>query len=341
MSGRGATPVFTLRHLAELTGVSYRYLRDVVARNRDPYLSITRPKKGGETRAISSPEPVLMDAQRWILRRILANSDTDASSFAYQRGRSIVDCAAEHARARWLVKVDVHDFFPSIRERQIFPIFADLGYPRLLALELTRICTRVTGTDAPTARLDRYQGKAPYHVSEPGSLPQGAPTSGMLANLVMKPADRDLTAYADGLGLVFTRYSDDIVFSSTNAFSRETANAVIRRAAQTLKGQGLSIHWAKTRVVSPGGRKIVLGLLVDGDQPRLLPEFKRRLDVHLRGVEKFGLPQHATHRRFDSILSMINHIDGCIAFASSVDRGFAEDFADRWASALRASGYPR
>lgn len=341
VSEHGATPILTLKHLAELTGASYRYLRDVVARRRDPYLGITRPKKNGETRAISSPEPVLMDVQRWILHRVLATCNTHAASFAYQQGRSIVDCAAMHVGARWLVKVDVHNFFPSIREREVFPIFADLGYPRLLSLELTRICTRITGPGDPVMRHDRYQGKAPYDVSVTGSLPQGAPTSGMLANVVMKQADQALMVYADEQGLVFTRYSDDIVFSCTGEFSREKASAVVRRAAQTLKSQGLSIHWAKTRIITPGARKVVLGLLVDGDQPRLLPEFKRRLDVHLRGVERFGLPQHATHRHFASILSMVNHVDGCIAFASSVDRDYADKFADRWDSALRAGGYPR
>jgi len=341
VSGHGATPVFTLKHLAELTGASYYYLRDIVARDRDPYVSITRPKKDGETRAISSPEPVLMDVQRWILHRILGTCTTHVSSFAYQRGRSIVDCAAAHVGARWMVKLDIHDFFQNIRERQVFPIFIALGYPRLLSLELTRICTRVAGPIPQARRLDRYRGKAPYDVFTTGRLPQGAPTSGMLANLVLKKFDHDLTIYGDEHGLVFTRYSDDIVFSGTGEFSREQAHAAIRRTAQTLTGHGLAIHRAKTRVVTPGARKIVLGLLIDGDRPRLLPEFKRRLEVHLRGVGKFGLPEHATHRHFDSILSMINHVDGCISFASSVDSEYAEKLADRWAHVLRASGYPR
>jgi RNA-directed DNA polymerase len=341
IAGHGATPVFTLRHLAALTGASYFYLRDIVARRRDPYVSISRPKKDGRTRAISSPEPVLMDVQRWILRRVLAACTPDSSSFAYQRDRSIVDCAQAHVGARWLVKLDIHDFFPSIREQRVFPVFADLGYPRLLSLELTRLCTRVAWPVPQLTRFGRYQDKAPYYVYELGHLPQGAPTSGALANLAMKDVDRKLATYADEHGLVFTRYSDDIVLSSTGDFSREQASAVIARGAQILKDHRLSIHRAKTRVITPGARKIVLGLLVDGDRPRLLPEFKRRLEVHVRGVEKFGLPEHATHRHFDSILSMVNHVDGCIAFAASVDKNYAQKVAEEWALVLRARGYPR
>ena len=97
----------------------------------------------------------------------------------------------------------------------------------------------------------------------------------------------------------------------------------------------------KTRIVTPGARKIVLGLLVDGSRPRLLPEFKRRIEVHVRGVERNGLPEHAEHRRFDSILAMINHVDGCIAFAGSVEQDYADGIARRWAEVLVARGYPR
>lgn len=333
--------MFTLNHLAELTGASYHYLREIIARRRDPYVSIDRPKKDGRTRAISSPEPVLMDVQRWILHRILGACAPDGSSFAYQRGRSIVDCAGSHVGARWMVKLDIHNFFPSVRERRIFPIFAGLGYPRLLALELSRLCTRVDGPLPQATRFGRYRDKPPYHVYASGQLPQGAPTSGALANLVMKKVDRELTTYADEEALVFTRYSDDIVLSSTGDFSREQASAAVRRVARALEDHGFSVHRAKTRVITPGARKIVLGLLVGDDRLRLLPEFKRRLEVHLRGVEKFGLPHHAEHRHFDSILSMINHVDGCIAFAASVDKDYAERFAEDWTRVLRARGYPR
>jgi RNA-directed DNA polymerase len=224
----------------------------------------------------------------------------------------------------------------------VFEVFAGLGYPRLLSLELCRLCTRVRGTvPQPLSVATKFRGKAPYDVLARGYLPQGAPTSGALANLVMRDADRVLTAFADRHGLVFTRYSDDIVFSSTGAFSREQARAVVHKAAQRLEGRGFVVHHKKTRIVTPGARKIVLGLLVDGSRPRLLPEFKRRIEVHVRGVERNGVPEHAEHRRFDSILAMINHVDGCIAFAGSVEADYADRIARRWAEVLVARGYPR
>ncbi len=71
----------------------------------------------------------------------------------------------------------------------------------------------------------------------------------------------------------------------------------------------------------------------------LTPEFKRRIEVHVRGVEKFGLPDHAAYRHFRSVPSMINHVDGCIAFARSVEPGFAAQMEEAWNVALRDKGF--
>jgi hypothetical protein len=60
----------------------------------------------------------------------------------------------------------------------------------------------------------------------------------------------------------------------------------------------------------------------------------------VRGVAEFGLAHHAAHRRFDSVLSLINHVDGCIAFAASVDATFANKMLISWSEALGRAGYP-
>lgn len=73
LSAAGVTPVLTLNHLARLTGASYPYLRKVVERKIDPYQQFSRRRRGsGKMRLISSPDPVLMVVQRWILDRILS-----------------------------------------------------------------------------------------------------------------------------------------------------------------------------------------------------------------------------------------------------------------------------
>jgi RNA-directed DNA polymerase len=335
---RHAHPIFTLNHLAQLTGATWAYLRDIVARRQDPYLSIDRLKRNGTTRAISSPHPVLMDVQRWILHNVLSACDVHPSSYAYQRERSILHCAEAHLHSRWLVKMDIHDFFGSILERRVYPIFLDLGYPPLLSLELARLCTRSRALTWEPEAIEKY-GDSPYPVSPRARLPQGAPTSGALANAVMVNTDAKLHDLALSKGLVYTRYSDDLIFSTGADFTRQRAAELIRRAAGILHCSGFSPHRTKTRVIPPGARHVVLGLLLTDGRVRLLPEFKRRVEVHIRGIVKFGIAEHAHHRHFDSVLAMINHVDGCIAFADSIDPEFATNAREAWSAALRDRGY--
>lgn len=336
LRGQGAAPVLTLGHLAHLTGAPSGYLRAIASRALDPYLAIDRPKRDGRTRPIASPEPVLMDVQRWVLKNVLVACRTHYASWAYRPGRSIVGCATQHIGARWLVKLDLHDFFHSVDERAAFATFVKIGYPRLISFELSRLCTRTTTED----RGWRH-GRKPYLAMPYGVLPQGAPTSGALANAAMFDVDAELASLAHDRGLVYTRYSDDLVFSTGVGWNRDAAADVVNRATAVLGRGGFRVHRRKTAIVPPGARKIVLGMLVLDDRVILLSEFKRRLEVHIRGVAKFGLIDHARHRGFRSVLSMVEHIDGCIAFAHSAEPEFAAKASARWEEALQANGFPR
>ncbi|MDO8209643.1 reverse transcriptase family protein [Conexibacter sp. CPCC 206217] len=333
---RGVVPVVTLGHLAHLTGARSRYLREIVNRSRDPYVDIARPKRDGTSRPISSPEPILMDVQRWLLTNVLDTCEPHRCSWAYQRRRSIVRCANEHVGARWLIKLDLHDFYGSVREPAAFAIFNRLGYPRLLSFEMARLCTR-----SPTQLGGIRASRLPYREKRwLGVLPQGSPTSGVLANAAMLEVDEELAELADALDLVYTRYSDDIVFSAWDEFSRARASALITDVTNILRNSRFRVHRRKTTVVPPGARKIVLGLDVLDDRVALPAQFKRRLEVHVRGVKRFGVVSHAQHRRFRSVLSMVDHVDGCLAFAGNVDRGFVDRLRPEWEAALHANGYP-
>jgi RNA-directed DNA polymerase len=339
---RGVYPVLTLGHLAHLTGASHRYLREIVERRRDPYFDIDRPKRDGRTRPISSPEPVLMDVQRWILRSILPANSVHPASYAYQPDRSSVECARFHTGARWLIKLDLHDFFGAISERRVYTVFRSLGYERLLSFELSRLCTRLKRWPAARIGDDQPQRRhnMPYAVLPDGCLPQGAPTSGALANAVAIGIDRKLSRLAQSTGLLYTRYSDDVTFSGSSDFSRRHAFRIVREASALVESERFRLHRAKTRIIPPGARAIVLGLHIDSDCVRLLPGFKRRIEVHVRGVSKFGIGAHAAHRGFQSIFSMIDHVDGCIAFATSVEPTFGRQIRQAWDIALSTHGYP-
>lgn len=332
-------PVTTLGQLARVTGVPYWYLRAVVERKSDPYISLVRTKRDGTTRPISAPEPFLMTTQRWILHNILTAVDNHPASFAYQSERSIADCARQHVGARWFVKMDVHDFFGTVTEQQVYGVFRRLGYPALFSLELARLCTRVVRFSATRASGYRYRSIPSYVSHSVGVLPQGGPTSGALANAVATRMDTTLAGVARKRGLAYTRYSDDLIFSAAGptgeTWDRERSRDLISQVTAIAILSGFQIHTKKTRIVPPGARKVAVGLLVTDDGVRLLPEFRRQIEVHVRGVERNGFLAHAEHRGFVDPNAMINYVGGCLSFALAIEPRWAEKVQKRWWAALK------
>nr|WP_255633074.1 reverse transcriptase family protein [Demequina sp. TTPB684] len=316
-------------------------MREIVERTSDPYSEHTRAKSGGGSRPISVPDPLLMQVQRWILEHVLGSTRTHPNSFAYTTGVSIKDCANVHLGASWLIKLDLRNFFGSIDENAVYSAFRRLGYGPLVSLEMARICTRPAGPRMQSLGGKRRYASVPsYAVESRGVLPQGAPTSGALANLVALRLDQQLSELATTRGVAVTRYSDDIAISAGPGFTRRDASELIARVARIAAGNGFELQDTKTRVIPPGARHVVLGLLVDGDSVRLVPEFKRRISTHVRGVSEFGLVAHTNHRGFRSAFSLINHVDGCIAFSQGIEPAYAASVRARWTAALNATNYP-
>jgi RNA-directed DNA polymerase len=345
VESQGLAAVLTLNHLVVRTGVSYQYLRSIVTRTSDPYDDLVlRRHNGRKMRAISIPQPPLMAVQRWIHRRITSRISAHPDSCAYERGSSIRACAARHVGARWLVKLDVENFFETIDERRVFRVFSEAGYVPLVAFELARVCTRsarrTEHVDTSRFTVDmRDRVIKSYNRSVLGFLPQGAPTSGTLANLVARDLDVAFSALAQRERMVYTRYADDLTFSSIEDFDRARAVKLIGEVRTVLRNAGFSLHEGKTRVIPPGGRKIVLGLLVDREEVRLNRTVRDRITMNIRGVERFGLAAHVSHRRFVSIDGFVRHLSGLLAFAADVEPEWARTMTGRWHTALRTNNW--
>ncbi|MFC8623281.1 reverse transcriptase family protein [Streptomyces anulatus] len=326
--------------MAHLNGVAYSTLRRVVERRGLQYTPVHTPGKADRgPRKLLTPNPELMAVQRWLLHQVLDLLPVHQNAFAYIKGRSVADCARRHLGAQWLIKIDISDFFGSIGERRIHQVFRAHGYQPLVAFELSRLCTwDDRGTDVDPARKDRYPKITAYQAGWGGALPQGSPTSGALANLAVLPLDDRLSHIAARHGLVYTRYSDDMVFSAGTTFVRRSAVAMLRELSHAVQGYGFTVNGRKTRIVPTGARRSVLGLLVDGDTLRLTPDFKSRILGHLYGVEKFGIRAHQQHRDFASLAGMVHHVDGLIAYAEGTEPQWAESVRARWDAALGAKG---
>ena len=341
--------VFSLGHLSKITGVDYHVLHQTVDRDRETanYKMFRISKRSGGFRYIHIVESKLARVQKYIHTEILKRVSPHPTSFAFHSEGGIYKCAARHCEARWLLQFDLENFFYDIDERRVFRVFENFGYRSILAFEMARLCT-TTKLPKPILNHPRYRAKGImrprlfekktfYEDARPGVLPQGASTSPMLANFVARSLDETLDAYAMENSLVYTRYADDITFSAYELPERKSIGKLKREIVHIIRKYGFKENEKKFRVAGPGSRKRVLGLLVDGREPKLSKETRKRVDRLLYAVEKYGWDAVASHDGFGSTYGLQNHLCGLIAFTKDVDRGRWESYDKKFHSLLNKS----
>lgn len=279
--------------LADAMGITVAELRFLgfhreVARTHH-YHSFTLPKKTGGERLISAPMPRLKRAQYWVLDNILAKVPAHDAAHGFLAGRSIVSNAAPHAGHDVVINLDVKDFFPRIAFGRIKGVFRHLGYGEAMATLLALLCSE---NRAQAWQVDGEKlfvgGKARERV-----LPQGAPTSPMLTNLLCRRLDRRLLGLARQLGFVYTRYADDLTFSASGEAARDNVGRLLGRVRWILRDEGFTPHPDKERVMRKGRRQEVTGLVVNADKPGVPRETRRRLRAALHRATQAGAGQPA------------------------------------------------
>lgn len=317
--------VFSLAHLANLSRTLYSDLhifvsRTVIQRKDFPYKNFPIAKRTGGKRWISIPTPALMAVQYWINQNILSKATPHSAAYAYVPNKKIIQHAQRHCGAAWLIKIDIKDFFGNISERQIFDVFLGLGYPKLLSFEMARLCTRVT----PKRKGKRWRNIVTEHTISAydskfvGSLPQGAPTSPALSNLVCMNLDKKLTSFAISQGATYSRYADDLCFS-LSAGCRKDALYIKKEISKILREHGFSDNSKKTRIVPPGARKILTGLIINDELPKIPKEIRDSVRMHLYYAKKNGIASHCTVRGFRSVIGFKNYLSGMIGYISSIN----------------------
>jgi RNA-directed DNA polymerase len=335
--------VLDLAHLARMSNTRADVLEAIVRRQSNPYRIYAIRKRNGRKRWLASPIGDLRIVQSWLHKHLLSLSPHPAS-YAFWPSSSILSAAECHVECEWLIKIDVEQFFDSISEIQVYHVFRQLSYPALVSFQMARLCTRILPVDqfAPGSIYGRFlyknaywkikiqEGKDRYkRYSDPlhriGSLPQGAPTSPLLAELTTIRLDNKLEGLSGKYQMTYTRYADDLIFSTpVKGFSREKASKFIKETYDCLLSHGLQPNRFKTTVVPPGSRKVVLGLLVDTERPRLKRDFRDKVKQHLYYSKRFGAQEHANRRGFDTVIGLRNHVFGLISYAKSIDPEWAQ-----------------
>lgn len=323
--------ILTLRHLSAVTELPYSYLRNVVCRSSGEYKRVLfkkrQPGRSSRYREIHIPAPMLLELQTWIASYILRVTKPHSASYAYHPRSEPVYAAQQHCGCRWLLKVDIEDFFHTISEDMVYSVFLGLGYNKLFAFELARITTMVSSTSPKLNLTTKKWSAIPnYRHEKVGFLPQGSPTSPMLSNLVMKPLDESFSALARNMGFNYTRYADDLAFSTPENVTKEAVLKLKRKVDCLLKSNGFNINKRKTSIRGPGARRIVLGILVDGPDPKLSKKFKDAIKMHLYFLNspKHGPSLHAKNRN-TSISTLYHHVRGKIAWAEKIEPAFGRE----------------
>lgn len=284
-------PLDNPTQLAEALGLTIGQLRWLsFHREAAEFLHYTPfeiPKRSGGTRTIWAPNPKLKQAQRWILKNILEQLPVHGAAHGFLPERSILTHARVHTDAQRLIRMDLKDFFPTISFVRIKGVFRRAGYREQIATLLALLCT-----EAPR-EIRVLKGKTYYVALGPRCLPQGAPTSPALSNIVAMTLDRRIQGLADAHGWRYTRYADDLSLSLPDGAAVPQVGYLLGAVTRIVTQEGFAINAKKTWIARKGGKQAVTGLLVNGPgQPRVDRELKRRLRATIHNLQQ-GKPLHA------------------------------------------------
>ena len=200
--------------------------------------------------------PRLKKAQYWILQNILNKIPVHEQAHGFKMASSIVTNALPHVGQDLVVNLDFKDFFPTVNFIRIKGVFTNLGYSSHIATILASLCTE---PDVDQMEMDNVK----YFVAKgPRVLPQGAPTSPMLTNILCYKLDKRLSSLAKKNGFNYSRYADDLSFSAKGE-STENLTKLLWAVRKVTTSEGFVLHPEKLRIMRKGARQEVTGLVVN------------------------------------------------------------------------------
>lgn len=290
MLNRGGVIIINAFHLAQLIGIDEEVLNQMIVLPEHFYRSFTIPKRSGGDRLISAPYPALMMAQRWIYEHILLPGiEVSESATGFVPGKSILDNALPHLNGKEVLKMDLKDFFPSISLKRVISVFKGLGYYHRVAYYLASLCCE-----------DKH-------------LPQGAPTSPILSNIVTKRLDYRLKNLSAKYGLVYTRYADDMTFSGEHIPLK-----FISIVSDIVSDEKFEVNEDKTVIMREKNRKIITGVSVSSEKPCIPREKKRWIRQQTYYIKRYGIRSHMKHKQIvDPFYDL--RINGYLAYWKSIE----------------------
>ena len=246
-----------LSSLEKDLGFSAKALYGVSYHRWKHYRKTKIPKGNGEFRELSVPDEFLKTIQRRIADRLLVYEEISPFATAYRPGGSTLVNAAPHVGKPVLLKLDIRHFFDHI----IYPMVKEKAFPAERYSEANRILLSL---------LCIYKD----------ALPQGAPTSPAISNIIMREFDNTVGTWCLSKGITYTRYCDDMTLSGSFA-----PHDVIQFVNDELGKLGLFLNDKKTVVLRDGQKKAVTGIVVN-EKPNVSAAYRRKLHQELYFCQK-------------------------------------------------------
>ena len=266
----------TPRDVARLLDVDYGRLVYHLYRFPDDekYIIFRVPKRSGGTRRISAPATALKIIQQKLNQVLQSVYEPKASVHGFVRGKSVVTNASKHVRKNYVLNLDLKDFFPSINFGRVRGIF--MAVPYELQADVATVLAQICCFD--------------------NQLPQGAPTSPVVSNMICARMDAQLRRLAQKWSSYYTRYADDMTFSTRmrsfpSALASIDSNGDVRAGrelAEAIEGNGFRINPNKVRLRTRYRRQEVTGLTVN-KKPNVDRRYVRRVRAMLHAWKKYGL----------------------------------------------------
>ncbi|WP_188467160.1 reverse transcriptase family protein [Bizionia arctica] len=322
LSSKNLPIIFDAYHLAYSIGIQpYRIIN--IIKDRDHLYNTYRVrKKTGGHRWIMSPIEELKTIQTWIKINILDKIQTHNSANGFVKEKSIVTNAEKHINKETILNIDLYRFFDTITEKRIYQLFKKLGYTNKLSYDLSRILCVNPPKKYWKELKKENKLKKKFIKMKPSILPQGAPTSPIISNLLCIKLDEILFKYCEKSHLSYTRYADDITMSGDNKNMPE-----LKKIKSIIRHNGFTVNIKKIRFISKHKKQTVTGITVNNGlfvDKKIIKEISQELYYCI----KYGYKSHLEYK-FKKSKIKANYKDwlyGKICFVYSVEKEKGESF---------------
>ena len=297
------------RDLQSSLGISEYLLNRLVQRAPYSYKVYTIPKRSGGQRTIAQPAKETKFIQHWLIQNIFSQLPVHECASAYKVGASIKKNANAHKSHSYITKLDFKDFFPSITSNDLV---------KHLSIHLGNSLGTQDIQDIARISCIRLPGKSDLCLSV------GAPSSPVLSNSIMFGFDSEVFAWCNKNGITYTRYADDLTFSTSTKNVSSDIEPFVRGIVQKLAYPSLSLNSKKTTHLSKKHQRRITGIIINNEGNISLGRNRKREVSAL--IHKFSLgilPEPEIFR-----------LQGLLGFAKDVEPLFVARMRGKYTSKL-------